>query len=73
MSDSVGLLNSATVRVICNAEVNITGNASTSCVNCEGSSVQDDSSINCSISNADLTDNFPDVSPVTQGRIEGGF
>ena len=65
MSDSVGLLNSATVRVICNAEVNITGNASTSYVNCEGSSVQDDSSINCSISNADLTDNFPDVSPVT--------
>ena len=34
MSDSVGLLDSATVKVICNAEVDTTCYASTSCVNC---------------------------------------
>ena len=65
-SNSVGILNSATVRDTCNTEVSNSYNVSTSCVNCEVSSVQDNSSINCNISNADLTDNnFPDVSPVT--------
>ena len=65
MSDSFGLLNSVGLSVMLKL-ISLVMQAPAMSVVKVRSSVHDGISIDCSISNTDLTDNnFPDISPVT--------